>query len=74
MPGSIRFSSGKTARQYVSMIDDPVLAEGLRSTLLVFEQVYYGHRAPDAAAMERVWSGAEVFRGRLEAIKPGTRG
>jgi Domain of unknown function (DUF4129) len=72
--GRIRLSSGKTARHYVSMIDDTVLADGLRATLGVFEQVYYGHRVPDPAAMESVWSRAEVFRHRLEAIKLGTTG
>lgn len=72
--GLIRLSSGKTARQYASMIDDLVLAQGLRLTLGVFEQVYYGHRVPDASTLEGVWRGAELFRGRLEAIKTGARG
>ncbi len=71
--GLIRFSSGKTARQYASMIGDPLLAQGLRSTLGVFEQVYYGHQLPDARTLERVWTGAQAFRGRLQAINPGER-
>jgi hypothetical protein len=72
--GRIRLSSGRTARAYVSMIDDPQLALGLRSTLGTFEQVYYGHRVPDIASLERVWSQAEAFRRRLESLRSEARG
>jgi hypothetical protein len=72
--GRIRLSSGKTARAYVAMIDDPQLARGLRSTLGTFEQAYYGHRVPDIASLERVWSEAEAFRRRLESLRLEARG
>jgi hypothetical protein len=72
--GWIRLSSGRTARQYVSMIDDPVLAEGLRATLGLFEQVYYGHRVPDQGSVDRVWAKAEVLRRRLDSNKAEARG
>lgn len=69
--GLIRPASGRTARQYASMIADPILAGGLHSTLTVFEQVYYGHRVPDAGTLERVWTTAEAFRRRLAELHPG---
>jgi len=67
--GLIRLVPGRTARQYASGLDDPLLDDGLRATLGVFEEVYYGHRLPGPDELERVWSRAETFRRRLQTIK-----
>jgi hypothetical protein len=67
--GLIRLTPGQTARQYASGLDDPLLASGLRTTLGVFEEVYYGRRTPGAEELERVWSRAETFRRRLRATQ-----
>jgi Domain of unknown function (DUF4129) len=67
--GLIRLTPGRTARQYASGLDDLLLGDGLRATLGVFEEVYYGHRLPGSEELERVWSGAETFRRRLQTIK-----
>ena len=67
--GLIRLTPGRTARQYASGLDDPLLGDGLRATLGVFEEVYYGHRLPEPEELERVWSRAEALRRRLQAIK-----
>ncbi len=69
--GLIRLTPGRTARQYAGELGDPLLGDGLRSTLGVFEEVYYGHRLPGPEALERVWSRAETFRRRLQTIKGG---
>ena len=66
--GLVRLTPGRTVRQYASGLDDPLLADGLRTTLGVFEAVYYGHRLPGPEELERVWSRAETFRSRLQAI------
>ncbi len=67
--GLIRLTPGRTARQYASRLDDPLLGDSLRATLGVFEQVYYGHRLPGPEELERVWSRAETFRRRLQTMK-----
>jgi len=67
--GLIRLTPGWTARQYASGLDDPLLGDGLRATLGVFEEVYYGQRLPGPEELQRVWSRAETFRRRLQAIK-----
>jgi Domain of unknown function (DUF4129) len=67
--GLIRLTPGRTARQYASGLDDPLLGDGLRATLGVFEEVYYGHRLPGPEELERVWARAEALRRRLQAIK-----
>ena len=67
--GLIRLTPGRTARQYASGLDDPLLGDGLRTTLGVFEEVYYGHRLPGPEELERVWARAEALRRRLQAIK-----
>jgi hypothetical protein len=66
--GFIRLTPGKTARQYVHSVQDAELRDGLRTTLGVFENVYYGHRAPEPEALERTWACALDFRNRLRTI------
>jgi len=67
--GLLRLTPGRTARQYASGLDDPLLGDGLQATLGVFEEVYYGHRLPGPEELERVWSRAETFRRRLQTLK-----
>jgi hypothetical protein len=67
--GLVRLTPGRTARQYARGLDDPLLAAGLRTTLGVFEEVYYGRRIPGTAELERVWAGAERFRNHLQSIQ-----
>jgi hypothetical protein len=67
--GLVRLAPGRTARQYVFAVADPLLREGLEATLGLFEEAYYGHRVPTASALEAVWSRALAFRRHLEAIK-----
>ena len=69
--GLIRLLPGRTARQYACGLGDPVLSHGLRTTLGVFEQVYYGHRHPGPDELDRVWSQAELFRRRLQTLTAG---
>jgi hypothetical protein len=66
--GLIRLLPGKTARQYVQSLHDPLLRDGLRSTLGVFEDVYYGRRAPEPALLDRIWTQAEGVRSHLRTI------
>jgi hypothetical protein len=71
--GLIRLTPGRTARQYVPLVEDPSLRDGLRHTLGVFEEVSYGHRVPGAEALERTWSRAEAFRRRIETRSAGSQ-
>jgi hypothetical protein len=67
--GLIRLAPGRTARQYVLALDDSLLRDGLRTTLGLFEEVYYGHRVPTLPAFESVWARAEAFRDRLASLR-----
>jgi hypothetical protein len=67
--GLVRLTPGRTARQYARGLDDPLLAAGLRTTLGVFEEVYYGRKIPGTAELDRVWAGAETFRSHLRALQ-----
>jgi hypothetical protein len=69
--GLIRLAPGRTARQYVLAVSDSQLRDGLRATLTLFEQVYYGRRIPSPQALESIWSRALAFRSRLETMKAG---
>jgi hypothetical protein len=69
--GLIRLTPGRTARHYVIALTDQPLCDGLRATLGLFEDVYYGHRIPSAEALDSTWSRAEGFRRRLETFKAG---
>ena len=69
--GLIRLMPGRTARQYAGGLNDPILGTGLRATLGLFEQVYYGHRRPGSEELDRVWSQAETFRRRIQTLQVG---
>jgi hypothetical protein len=68
--GLIRLGPGRTGRQYVRALEDPHLRGPASATLRLFEEVYYGHRKPSAAAFEHVWKQAEAFRARLPGALP----
>jgi hypothetical protein len=63
--GLIRLVPGRTGRQYVKSVDDPLLRGSAAATLRLFEESYYGHRTPGTAAFEMVWRQAEAFRAKL---------
>ncbi len=67
--GLIRLAPGWTGRHYVRRLRDPVLVDSLGATLLLFEEIYYGHRRPSAGAFERVWSRAEAFEARRQELE-----
>jgi hypothetical protein len=66
--GLIRLVPGLTGRQYVRGLRDPELAECVRSTLALFEWVYYGRRMPTAKAFDDVWRRALVFDARARGL------
>lgn len=68
--GLLRFSPGRTARQYVRDLKDDGLARLLGRSLALFEQVYYGHRRPSEPAFERVWAEVERFHQASPRSKP----
>jgi hypothetical protein len=70
--GLVRPIPGRTARQYVSGLDDASLRRDMESSLCVFEDVYYGHRVPTPEAIETVWARAEAVRSRLFAAAEGS--
>jgi hypothetical protein len=69
--GLIRLMPGRTARHYVTVLEDSMLRDSVGATLGLFEDFYYGHRVPTATALESVWALAEAFRRRLAAIEAG---
>jgi hypothetical protein len=68
--GVIRLVPGRTGRQYVSTLRDPLVQGSAAATLRLFEDFYYGHREPGAEAFEAVWSQAEAFRAKLLGTAP----
>jgi hypothetical protein len=67
--GLVRPTPGRTARQYVTALDDPRIRDDMGATLGVFEDVYYGHRVPSPEALDSVWTRAEALRRRLSATE-----
>lgn len=67
--GLIRLAPGWTGRHYARWLRDPVLGESLGATLGLFEEIYYGHRLPSAAAFEQVWNRAQVFEERRGVLE-----
>jgi hypothetical protein len=67
--GLIRLAPGWTGRQYVRWLRDPILADSLRATLALFEEIYYGHRLPSRVAFEHVWSRAQALEDRRRALE-----
>jgi hypothetical protein len=57
----VRLVPGRTGRQLVRSVADRTLRAPVEPTLRLFEQVYYGHRAPPAESFEAVWAQALAF-------------
>lgn len=68
--GLLRFSPGRTGRNYVRDLQDDRLAGQLGRSLALFEQVYYGRRWPSEPAFERVWAEVERFHQSSTRGKP----
>lgn len=68
--GLLRFSPGRTGRNYVRDLKDDRLAGPLGRSLTLFEQVYYGRRRPSEPAFERVWAEVERFHQSSSRGKP----
>jgi hypothetical protein len=69
--GLVRLIPGRTGRQYVQVVRDQVLADSLRATLRLFEDVYYGRQQPTNEAFESVWHRALLFRERGRLLGAG---
>jgi Domain of unknown function (DUF4129) len=69
--GLIRLIPGRTGRQYLQVVRDQELADSLRATLGLFEEVYYGRRRPTTQAFESVWNRALLFRERGRLLGAG---
>jgi len=66
--GLIRLGPGRTGRYYVRGLRDRELLDPVRATLVLFEDVYYGRRAPEVKAFEAVWSRAQAFEERRSVL------
>jgi len=69
--GLIRLAPGRTGRHYVHALRDRDLLDSVSATLRLFEDVYYGRRAPTAEAFESVWARAKVFQERRRSLNSG---
>jgi hypothetical protein len=69
--GLIRLAPGRTGRHYVRSLRDRELTDAVSATLGLFEDVYYGRRAPTAQAFESVWLSALAFQERRRALAAG---
>ena len=62
----IRLTRGKTNRQYLRELQPrPALRGILERTMLVFEEVFFGHYPLDRAGFERCWERLDEFHQRL---------
>jgi hypothetical protein len=62
----IRLARGKTNRQYLRELQPrPDLRGLLERTMVVFEEVFFGHYPLDRAGFERCWEGLDEFHQRL---------
>jgi hypothetical protein len=59
--GLARAVPGDTARQVVRSVAAREVRLGIEPTLRLFEEVYYGRRAPSPRAFEAAWSAAEAL-------------
>ncbi len=67
----IRLTKGKTNRQYLRELRRQGDLLGLlRTTMLAFEDVFFGNHALDRARFESCWSGLDAFHHRLAQVNP----
>ncbi len=65
--GRIRLTRGKTNRQYLGEVaPSPALRGLVESTMLVFEDVFFGHHAIERPAFEAVWEKLGEFQTLVE--------
>lgn len=58
----IRLAKGKTNRQYLGEVrPQPRLRELLETTMVTFEDVFFGHHELDRGGFETCWSGLDEF-------------
>jgi hypothetical protein len=69
--GLIRIAPGRTGRHYVAAVSDYQARDALWATLRLFEDVYYGAKAPRIEAFESVWSRALAFEERRALLGAG---
>jgi hypothetical protein len=64
---AIRLARGKTNRQYLSELrDQPNLRTALERTMVVFEEVFFGHHPLDRQGFELCWSSLDDFHRMLQ--------
>jgi hypothetical protein len=66
--GLIRLGPGRTGRQYIQLLQDHDLLDPVRSTLNLFEEVYYGRRSPTFVEFDAVWRRAQAFEERRSLL------
>lgn len=65
----VRLARGKTNRQYLRELQPrPDLRGILERTMLVFEEVFFGHYPLDRAGFERCWERLDEFHQRLSEV------
>jgi hypothetical protein len=67
--GLIRLAPGWTGRQYVRGLRDPLIGDALASTNCLFEEYFYGHKAPSPHEFDHVWSRAQELEDRRKALE-----
>jgi hypothetical protein len=65
----IRLTRGKTNRQYLGeLVSRPRLQRMLESTMVAFEDVFFGHHDLQRDRFEACWSGLDEFHRRLDEV------
>ena len=67
--GLIRLAPGWTGRQYVRGLRDPLIGDALASTNCLFEEYFYGHKAPSPHEFDHVWRRAQELEDRRKALE-----
>jgi hypothetical protein len=66
----IRLSKGKTNRQYLrEMRHRPALRGMLETTMIAFEDVFFGHHPLDRERFETCWNALDAFQQELERVE-----
>ena len=66
----IRLSKGKTNRQYLrEMRHRPTLRGMLETTMIAFEEVFFGHHSLDRERFETCWRQLEAFQQEIQRVE-----
>jgi hypothetical protein len=66
----IRLAKGKTNRQYLHELRRHPLLQGLlETTMIAFEEVFFGHRVLERARFEECWQTVQDFHQQLEHVE-----